>query len=118
MHLLFSRRRAAASAIAVIALSAGLLAAQAAPGGGLLSHPKPQVGGSGDESVGVTGALAERAQARTAPTGAVRPGAYEQAAADIARLTPTTLGTESVTTGVPYDSDDPHYRDPAASNSG
>src|SRR5437588_500946 len=115
MHFSLSRPRAAAAATAVVALAAGLTATQAAPAG-LLSHLKPQVGAAGDESTGVNTALAERAQARTAPTGAVAPGAYEQAAAALAALPTTTLGAHTVTTGVPYDADDPNYRDPAASN--
>ena len=79
-------------------------------------HRRARVGNAGDESKEVTNAAEQFAQARTAP-GLVQPGAYSAAFASLQAL--PTYGKEAwkeVTTR-PYNSDDPRYRDPFASNS-
>ncbi len=79
-------------------------------------HRRARVGNAGDETHEITNAAEQFAQARTAP-GLVQPGAYSAAFASLQSL--PTYGKESwkeVTTR-PYDSDDPRYRDPFASNS-
>lgn len=54
--------------------------------------------------------------ARTAPTGLVAPGAYSAAAAQMSSL-PAAPSAWTEITKTPYNSDDPRYRDPGASNS-
>ncbi|HEY6140702.1 MAG TPA: glycosyl hydrolase [Thermoanaerobaculia bacterium] len=79
-------------------------------------HRRARVGNAGDETKEVTNAAEQFAQARTAP-GLVQPGAYSAAFASLQAL--PTYGREAwkeVTTR-PYNSDDPRYRDPFASNS-
>src|ERR1044071_4168419 len=79
-------------------------------------HRRARVGNAGDETKEVTNAAEQFAQARTAP-GLVQPGAYSAAFASLQAL--PTYGKEAwkeVTTR-PYNSDDPRYRDPFASNS-
>jgi hypothetical protein len=74
-----------------------------------------KVGEAGDESVESRIAAEQYAQARTAP-GVVLPGAYGAAFASLSAL--PVYGTSwSEITNRPYDSDDPRYRDPFASNS-
>jgi len=77
---------------------------------------RAKVGNAGDETHEVLNAAEQFAQARTAP-GLVQPGAYSAAFASLQGL--PTYGKEAwkeVTTR-PYNSDDPRYRDPFASNS-
>jgi len=74
-----------------------------------------QVGEVGDESAEAQTRAEQYAQARVAP-GIVLPGAYSAAFASLAGL-PAVGGTWSEVTNRPYDSDDPRYRDPFASNS-
>jgi hypothetical protein len=74
-----------------------------------------KVGEAGDESVESRIAAEQYAQARTAP-GVVLPGAYGVAFASLSGL-PVYGGSWSEVTNRPYDSDDPRYRDPFASNS-
>ena len=57
------------------------------------------------------------AEARTAPADTVDAGAFTHGYADYLHLA-TTAGTWAPVTNVPYDSDDPAYRDPVWSNSG
>src|SRR2546423_1781297 len=59
----------------------------------------------------------ERTQARTSPAGTVAAGAL-LAARTQAQALAVAPGTWSEVTKVPYDSDDPAYRDPSFSNSG
>jgi photosystem II stability/assembly factor-like uncharacterized protein len=109
----------------VIAVCAVALAAMAslrqspAPGSrpfGRSHHERyAKVGEAGDESVESRTAAEQYAQARTAP-GIVLPGAYSAAFASLSGL--PVYGTSwSEVTNRPYDSDDPRYRDPFASNS-
>jgi len=60
--------------------------------------------------------LDQFSQARTAPTGQVAPGAYAAASAQLDSL-PASKSVWSPVTNVPYNADDPNYRDPGASNS-
>jgi hypothetical protein len=76
-----------------------------------------KVGNAGDESAEAQIREEQYAQARLAP-GLVLPGAYTAAFTSLAAL--PTYGRSSWTevTNRPYNSDDPRYRDPFASNSG
>jgi hypothetical protein len=79
-------------------------------------HHRNRVGNAGDETKEVLTAESQFAEARTAP-GIVQPGAYSAAFASLQAL--PVYGKEAwkeVTTR-PYNSDDPRYRDPYASNS-
>ena len=57
------------------------------------------------------------AQARTAPSGIVAPGAYGNAYTQLTSL-PHTAGTWHEVTKVPYNADDPRYRDYYSNSSG
>lgn len=72
-------------------------------------------GQAGDESAEALTAAQQWAEARTAP-GIVAPGAYGAALGELNGLTAVGGSWEEVT-GVPYDADDPNYRD-YYSNSG
>jgi len=74
-----------------------------------------KVGEAGDESVESRIGAEQYAQARTAP-GVVLPGAYGAAFASLSGL-PVYGDSWTEVTNRPYDSDDPRYRDPSASNS-
>jgi hypothetical protein len=74
-------------------------------------------GGSGGESAEYLRGQQEFAEARTAPSGIVNPGAYGSAVSDLNGL--STIGTTwSDITKVPYDADDPAYRDYFSNSSG
>jgi hypothetical protein len=73
-------------------------------------------GGPGGESNDYLTAQQQFAEARTAPSGIVDPGAYSSALGQLNGL-PTVGGTWSDITAAPYDADDPAYRD-YFSNSG
>jgi hypothetical protein len=73
-------------------------------------------GGEGGESAELRVAMEQYAQARTAP-GIVAPGAYSSAFAALQSL-PATAQTWSELTKVPYDADDPDYRDYYSNSSG
>src|SRR4051794_27751329 len=73
-------------------------------------------GGDGGESAELRTSMEQYAQARTAP-GIVAPGAYSSAFAALTAL-PTTGGNWSELTRVPYDADDPDYRDFYSNSSG
>lgn len=75
-----------------------------------------KVGNAGDESAEARIRDEQFAQARMAP-GIVLPGAYSAAFSSLAAL-PVSGGSWSEVTVRPYNSDDPRYRDPFASNSG
>lgn len=92
-------------------LRAALRGAAQAP----TSHRFAVIGESGGESRDLATAMAQFAEARTAPTGIVPAGAYSAAFAQLSGLPATGSATELTT--LPYDSDDLRYRDPAASNS-
>jgi hypothetical protein len=74
-------------------------------------------GGSGGESADYLRGQQEFAEARTAPSGIVDPGAYSTAVGDLNGLT-TVPGSWSDITRVPYDADDPAYRDFYSNSSG
>jgi hypothetical protein len=74
-----------------------------------------KVGQAGEETAEAQVREEQFAQARTAP-GLVLPGAYGAAFASLAAL-PVSGTTWTEVTNRPYDSDDPRYRDPFASNS-
>ncbi|WP_225854005.1 glycosyl hydrolase [Micromonospora sp. AMSO31t] len=66
---------------------------------------------------GIKPYAAQEASARLAPYGAVAPGEYGDALADLRGL-PGTRSLWTEVTDKPYDADDPNYRDPNFSNSG
>jgi photosystem II stability/assembly factor-like uncharacterized protein len=74
-----------------------------------------KVGNVGDESAEAQTKIEQFAQARTAP-GIVLPGAYSAAFASLTGL-PVSGASWIEVTNRPYNSDDPRYRDPFASNS-
>ena len=74
-----------------------------------------KVGNVGDESAEAQTKGEQFAQARTAP-GIVLPGAYGAAFASLTAL-PVSGASWTEVTNRPYNSDDPRYRDPLASNS-
>jgi hypothetical protein len=74
-----------------------------------------KVGDAGDESAEAQTKIEQFAQARTAP-GIVLPGAYGAAFASLTGL-PVSGASWTEVTNRPYNSDDPRYRDPFASNS-
>lgn len=125
--------------ICAVAASAGLVAipASAAPGGHvspfgaralarLAAERQQSVGDvspsvkaeddDGNEADEIAEGADQYAEARTSP-GIVAPGAYGAAWHDLTRL-PGTGGTWRHVTGLPYDSDDPRYRDIASNSSG
>ncbi|MDQ1662499.1 MAG: hypothetical protein QOJ68_2479 [Blastococcus sp.] len=71
---------------------------------------------AGDEAAELMISAQQRDAARTAPTGLVSPGAYAAAYTQYSNLSPAS-GSWSQVTNTPYNSDDPRYRDPGASNS-
>jgi len=77
---------------------------------------RAKVGNAGDETHEVTTAAEQFAQARTAP-GLVQPGAYSAAFASLQSLPVYGKEAWKEVTNRPYNSDDPRYRDPYASNS-
>lgn len=82
----------------------------------LRERQRPRVGNPGDETSEVATASQQFAEARTAP-GLVQPGAYSAAFTSLQAL--PVFGREAwkEVTVRPYNSDDPRYRDPYASNS-
>ncbi|MDH6144938.1 hypothetical protein P3T35_006987 [Kitasatospora sp. GP30] len=72
-------------------------------------------GDGGDESDSIQEGADQRAEARTSP-GVVAPGAFG-AAWNALKALPDTGGQWQHTTGLPYDSDDPRYRDTASNSS-
>jgi len=74
-------------------------------------------GGSGGEAFEALTAASQWAQARTAPSGLVQPGAYGAAFASLQGLG-TTGGPWTEITKLPYNADDPKYRDYYSNSSG
>jgi hypothetical protein len=117
MHLVISHRTGARIG-RLLGISAAVLAltvttASASPssnGGGGRQND------AGDEAAELMISAQQRDAARTAPTGLVAPGAYAAAYAQYSKLG-TASGTWGQVTNTPYNSDDPRYRDPGASNS-
>src|SRR6476620_652584 len=107
--------------VGLSACTIALVAAIAMPGS-IRHRPEPgqrgrlaKVGEVGDESAEAQTKAEQYAQARTAP-GVVLPGAYSAAFASLNGL-PVFGTTWTEVTNRPYNSDDPRYRDPFASNS-
>ncbi len=106
-HARSMRRR---GLVAVVAL-----ASSAILGVGIPAHADS--GADNDsESAELMARFGEMDAARTAPTGLVAPGAYSAASAQLGSL-PAAAGSWTEVTRTPYNSDDPRYRDPSASNS-
>jgi hypothetical protein len=86
------------------------------------ASPSPDGGGrhkdAGDEAAELMESTQQRDEMRTAPTGLVAPGAYQAAYASYSKLPVTRGSSWNPVTDVGYNSDDPRYRDPGASNSG
>jgi hypothetical protein len=86
------------------------------------ASPSPNGGGrtkdAGDEAAELMESTQQRDEMRTAPTGLVTPGAYQDAYRAYSKLSVTPGSAWSPVTNVAYNSDDPRYRDPGASNSG
>src|SRR5919199_2776751 len=74
-------------------------------------------GSRGGESEEMLRAMTEFAEARTAPSGIVNPGAYSSAVSQLNGLS-TLGGAWSEVTKVKYDADDPDYRDYYSNSSG
>lgn len=136
MDIVRSRKALAlALAVAVLVAPAALVAARSLTagttgpsretvGGKLLEREfqngwqQAETGGSGGEAFEAKIAAEQFAQARTAPSGVVQPGAYTAAYAQLTGL-PTSGGAWSnITRGVKYDADDPEYRDYFSNSSG
>ncbi|MEP6638950.1 MAG: glycosyl hydrolase, partial [Chloroflexota bacterium] len=83
----------------------------------LLSTQGEAGGGAGSEAFEARTAAEQFAQARTAPSGIVAPGAYTNAYGQLTGLA-ATGGAWSDVTAVPYDADDPNYRDYYSNSSG
>lgn len=79
-------------------------------------RPEGIVGGANEESGEIFNALSSVANARLAPRGSVPAGLLS---AELGKFTglPGTSSTWEEVTDVPYDADDPAYRDPSFSNS-
>lgn len=82
-----------------------------------MSSQGTENGGSGGESEEILRAMTEFAQARTAPSGIVNPGAYSAAYSQLTGLS-TVGGAWKDITAVKYDADDPDYRDYYSNSSG
>src|SRR5438105_4420919 len=93
------------------------------PGANLPHHPREMLEAmmgesqeAGEEAFEAATADGQFSDARTAP-GIVSPGAYGAAYAALKGL-PATAGQWSEVTKLPYDSDDPRYRDYSSNSSG
>jgi hypothetical protein len=95
----------------VLGLAGPVLAASGGGGGG------GKVTDAGSQAAELMTSMSQRDAVRTAPTGQVAPGAYYDAWARFAALPSATRSWADIT-NVPYNADDPRYRDPSASNSG
>jgi hypothetical protein len=100
-----------------------VLGLAAEPGEGLPHQPREMLEAmmgesqeAGEEAFEYSTAVGQFAQARSAP-GIVAPGAYGAAFTELKGL-PATPGQWSEITKVPYNSDDPRYRDYASNSSG
>jgi photosystem II stability/assembly factor-like uncharacterized protein len=116
------RVRSLPALVAASAVTLAVAASLRAPAPSRAKESRPshhgrfsKVGQAGDETVESQIAAEQFAQARTAP-GVVLPGAYGAAFASLRGL-PVYGRSWTEVTNRPYDSDDPRYRDPFASNS-
>jgi hypothetical protein len=108
---------AAAVALTVGTATSGVSTAVAVPRNvQYTERAMPQQGNPAKEGEEARIAAEQYAAARTAPGGAVAPGAYDAAWQQLKSL-PTYAATWSETTNKRYDADDPNYRDPEFSNS-
>ena len=116
----FTRPRRTLRLTTLCALSAAALMASTMAAPGYAATASPENGGRvqdpGDQAGELMTSLNQFSAARTAPTGLVAPGAYAAASAQL-NLLPKAPSTWSSVTNVPYNADDPGYRDPGASNS-
>ncbi len=103
------------AAIAVVGLAVSVGPATAADSQGRSSERNLKDAGEGQFEV--LEAADQYAEARTAPADMVDAGAFSAAYAIYKNL-PVTPGSWTEKTTVPYNSDDPRYRDPVWSNSG
>ena len=108
----------AALAVAAVGVATPLAASSSVAASGQSgSHGSGgRVNDAGDEASELMESLDQFADARTAPTGLVAPGAYAAAYGSLSAL-PKSPAVWSSVTNKPYNSDDPNYRDPGASNS-
>lgn len=97
---------------AIFALTVTAASASPSPDGGGGRHKD-----AGDEAAELMESTQQRDEMRTAPTGLVAPGAYQSAYASYSKLPVTAGSAWTPVTDVGYNSDDPRYRDPGASNS-
>jgi sugar lactone lactonase YvrE len=129
------RRRASIVVVAVVAALAAVAGGLLATGGRQSASPHAQLlsklasnelrhgsqgtanGGPGGESAELMAAMQQFDNARTAPGGIVAPGGYSTAYSNLQHLD-TTGGAWSEITNVPYDADDPDYRDFYSNSSG
>jgi hypothetical protein len=98
---------------AILALTVTTASASPSPDGGGGRHKA-----AGDEAAELMESTQQRDEMRTAPTGLVAPGAYQDAYNAYSKLPVTPRSAWTPVTNVGYNSDDPRYRDPGASNSG
>jgi hypothetical protein len=103
------------AAIAVVGLAVSVSPATAADSPGRSGERDLKSAGEGQFEV--LEAADQYAEARTAPADMVDAGAFSAAYA-VYKNMPVTPGTWAEKTTVPYNSDDPRYRDPVWSNSG
>ncbi len=103
------------AAIAVVGLAVSVGPATAADSQGRSSERNLKDAGEGQFEV--LEAADQYAEARTAPADMVDAGAFSAAYA-VYKSLPVTPGSWTEKTTVPYNSDDPRYRDPVWSNSG
>ena len=116
----FTRPRRTLRLTTLCALAAAALMASTLAAPGYAATASHESGGRvqdpGDQAGELMTSLNQFSAARTAPTGLVAPGAYAAASAQLTSL-PKAPSTWSSVTNVPYNADDPGYRDPGASNS-
>ena len=125
-------RRAVAVVMVLSLVGAALLVARLTAGGASASPPNlsptakelipsspggVENGGAGGESAESHKAQEQFDNARLAPGGIVAPGAYSVAFGDLTGLRPSGTSWNEVT-NVPYDADDPDYRDYYSNSSG
>ena len=79
-------------------------------------RPEPVVGDANAESAEIFNALTSASNARLAPRGSVPAGLLTQEMGEFKSLA-SNGGTWDEVTDLPYDADDPNYRDPSFSNS-
>ncbi len=139
MELLLQRRKYVAAVVAVVVVVAAVVAVAFLRGGGGANNDtrepryrgyvekvggeeagergvESEVGGPANESDEIYNAITSVAQARLAPWGSVAPGQLSSSLGAFRGLS-SNGGTWSEMTNLPYDADDPNYRDPFFSNS-